>query len=195
MSGFSSFLLMYLGVLAFCLVMGKYTPIALMVVSVVFFCLGQYEEWKRNKNHFSDTWKEVKSCIPKRKTPFQKIVYASIDEFFLQLEYADVLILESAGLKKSLTNYFDRLTDDGWQKLREEGSAEQIVPTMVSRIIKRQLLSGGLHVYRGMLSEEGQYYLEAFKYIGDYRVSKGFISADDFARELADVKEQMSEVG
>lgn len=156
--------------------------------------IGYNDVTKKDINSLPEMGREIKKLI-KGKTPFQKIVYASIDEFFLQLEYGDVLVLEAEGLKRSLIKYFNNLSDEGWQKLREQGTAEQIVPTMVSRIIKRQLLSGGLHIYRGFLGDEGRYYLDAYKFIGNYRISKGFISAEDFAQELADIEEQLSEIG
>ena len=177
---------MYLVIAVVCLVMGKYTLIALMIVSVAFFCFGHYKEYKRNKNHFSDAWKEVKSVIPKKKTPFQKVVYATIDNIFQQLEYRDILVLESDRLKKSFIQHFDKLSDEEWQK-REEESAEQLVSRMVNNFIIQQVFRSA---YDPGLNKA---YLKDYKSFGEYRVSKGYISEQEFKRELAIIEKKLSD--
>lgn len=177
---------MYLVIAVVCLVMGKYTLIALMIVSVAFFCFGHYKEYKRNKNHFSDAWKAVKSVIPKKKTPFQKIVYASIDEIFQQLEYRDILVLESDRLKKSFIQHFDKLNDEEWKK-REGESAEQLISRMVNNFIVQQIFRSAYD------SGLNKVYLRDYKSFGEYRVSKGYISEDEYKQELVSIKKRLSD--
>lgn len=186
MPDFVIFLLMYAGLALFCLVMGKWTPIAMLTAGVVFFVWGQIDAYKRNKSHFTDAWKAVKSVIPKKKTPFQKIVYASIDEIFQQLEYRDILVLESDRLKKSFIQHFDKLNDEEWKK-REGESAEQLISRMVNNFIVQQIFRSAYD------SGLNKVYLRDYKSFGEYRVSKGYISEDEYKQELVSIKKRLSD--
>lgn len=155
--------------------------------AIVFAIYVTYQDYKQNKKLYTGLWKHTTSLIPKRKTPFQKIVYATIDEIFQQLEYRDILILESDSLKKSIIQHFNKLSDEEWEKRRDEGSAEQIVSRIVNNYIVRQVFRSA---YDSGLNKA---YLRDYKSFGEYRVSKGYISEDEYKQELVSIKKRLSD--
>ena len=157
-------------------------PILTFVLPVIGLPFFAYSAWKSKSNFsfFSSDPPEVREAI------------AALDS--IEVEFSGCLGIES--IKQECSEWLKKNPDKFCKAVSEKGIAPREVLYIIMRnMVANKLISGHFHVYRGVLSMQGDGFYAIWKRLTEKMLKLGIVTPDEVIEDREYLQKEISEMG